>query len=158
MDLITSFLHAYLKFLGLKFNTKTKEAGGTSTNIETQISGVNISTSILVLINPQNFSISITLYPFLMIDCQNDIGIKIMQGYWDEEQRFSKLKINEEGCIGKGRCFSLQICLDILSDANGLTRSLWHKYFGRLFNEIAKICHRAVDLKNEMDGVDILSI
>lgn len=60
--------------------------------------------------------------------------------------------------MGIGKYFSVQICINILSDANGLTRSLWHKYFEHLFIETAEVCNWAYNLKNETDDVDMLII
>lgn len=158
MDLITTSLHTYLKCVGLKFHAKCNFDCGTSTNIETQITGVNMPISILSDINSTNFSISITLFPFFLLDCQNINIIRAIQDQWNAEQRISQLIIIEEGGVGIGKCFSVQIRINILSDANGLTRSLWHKYFERLFIETAQVCNLAYKLKNETDDVDILTM
>lgn len=158
MDLITTSLHTYLKCVGLKFHAKCNIDCCTSTNIETQIAGVNMPTSILTDINPSTFSICITLFPFFLLDCQNINSIRAIQDQWNEKQRISKLMISEEGNMGIGKYFSVQICINILSDANGLTRSLWHKYFEHLFIETAEVCNWAYNLKNETDDVDMLTI
>lgn len=155
MDLVTTSLHTYLKHAGLKFHTKCNCDCGSSTNIETQIAGINMPTSILIDIN---HSIRITLFPFFLLDCRNINSIRAIRNQWNEEQRISELIISEEAGSGIDKCFSLQIRISILSDANGLTRTLWHKYFERLFNETTQICNCVYKLKNETDDVDIISM
>lgn len=156
MDLITTSLHSYLKCAGLKFHTKCNFDCGTSTNVETHLADLNTPTSIITDINPTTFSIRITLFPFFLLDCRDISSIRAIQNQWNEEQHIAELIIcNEEG-IGTGCCFSLQIRINILSDANGLTRSLWCKYFERLFLEATQVCEWAYKLKNEMDSADII--
>lgn len=158
MDLITISLHSYLKCAGLKFHTTDNLDCGTSTRLETEMAKTNMPMSILTDINPTTFSISITLFPFFLLDCQDINNIRAIQNQWNEEQRISELIISEETGIGIGYCFSLQIRINILSDANGLTRSLWHKYFSRLFLEASQVCDWVYKLKNETDSVDIISM
>lgn len=158
MDLITISLLSYLKCAGLKFHTTSNSDSETSTNIETEIARMSIPMQILTNINPATFSICITLFPFFLLDCQNINNIRGIRNQWNEEQRIAELIISEERDIGMGNCFSLQIRINILSDANGLTRTLWHKYFERLFLEVSQVCDWAYKLKNETDSVDIISM
>lgn len=60
--------------------------------------------------------------------------------------------------MGVSNCFSVQIRNNIQSNATGLTRSLWYQYFERLFIETVQVYNWAYKLKNETDGVDILSV
>lgn len=158
MDLITTSLHTYLRCAGLKFHVKHNIDCCTSTNVGTLIAGVNIPTSFTADVNPKTFSIRITLFPFFLLDCQDFNDIRAIQNQWNEEQQIGELIISEEEGMGIGNCFSLQIRINILSDANGLTRSLWHKYFARLFLEASQVCDWAYKLKNETDSVDIISM
>lgn len=119
---------------------------------------MSIPMSILTNINPTTFSICITLFPIFLLDCPDINNIRAIQNHWNEKERISELIISEERCMGIGTCFSLQIRINILSDANGLTRSLWHKYFERLFLEASQVCDLAYKLKNESDSIDIISM
>ena len=158
MDLITLSLHSYLKCAVLKFHTNDNLVCGTLIYIENEIVRMSIPMSILTNINPTTFSICITLFPFFLLDCPDINNIRAIQNHWNEEERISELIISEERCMGIGTCFSLQIRINILSDANGLTRSLWHKYFERLFLEASQVCELAYKLKNESDSIDIISM
>ncbi len=158
MDFITISLQKYLQTVGLGFHTKSTENSNTSTTIKTIIADANISVYVIIDINPTTYSIKISVLPFLIIDSKNINNIRMMQEQWDEKNKLAKLNLNEEDYFGSSKGFSFQLCLNILSDTNGLTRTLWHKYFGRLFKEIAQVCHSVYNLKKVTDDIDILSI
>lgn len=156
MDHITKSLQCYLKCAEYRFCTRAEDPLGTSTNIETFACGENIRTAILIDINPHIHTINMSALPYFIVEGHNINSIKTIQRQWRKKERFSYLSINEEGGTGACRFLTVQLRINILSDGNGLTRTLWHRYIKLLLVETTQIYQSVSSLKSMENDVDLL--
>lgn len=159
MDPITNSLQVYLRNVNLHFDTEIINYGKrdeyeTVTIINALITEAKISTSFFVKIKPPTSSIYISVQPFLVIDYKNINNLKVLQNNWDENGNLTKLNFREEGGLEIGRWITLQLYFNFFSDAIGLTRMLWSRYFECLFNETNQICKSINNIENKVDVTD----
>lgn len=153
MDTITTSLQEFLKCAGLNYYTQTKtehRKNLTATVIEISTAFERAS-EVRVDINPKNYLIRIS------VNLQNKINInnlKVIQNCWDKEGRLTRIELS-----GKhNNDYDLQIIpilsCNIISDARGLTRTLWKRYFEYFLSEMSQFCKYTYFIENITDNTN----
>ena len=154
MDFITNSLEAYLQSTGINYYTAPfpnsyRFRGCSKTYVDLLEEHGDSAIYLLIEINSKHYTISITLCFNVILSHKSVKRFKSVEKEWNRGKRFTTLSINKEEFKEFGEWYSLQLFSNFLSEANGLTRSLWGKYLRLLYIE-------ATELRDLISEVEII--
>lgn len=154
MELIINSLQRFLKNIKVEFHSFPSEetmknlGGKTSTNFYIMRSSSNCVLEVIINVAPKEKVIYFNVVPWMQLSIKYLNKYKRFEKSWNNAGNYSTLEITNNKEDQKITFISFLLKSKILTEVNGLTRSMWNRYLELFLKETEQVIKSFEDVEN----------